>query len=81
MQDTLFGLLVLGTFSGVIPAVLAIIFFQCLGLAFKLMKASFRVLSEKEPPKKPVQRNVKEELWDEAEGDAIDQFLRKGMNS
>jgi len=75
MQDLIFGLLLLGTLTGVIPALLLIAFFQLfIGLG-KAMGASAKVLKEREAPV-PVVRNIREELWDERDADTVAQFLQ-----
>ena len=77
MQDTIFGLLLLGTTTGVIPAVIAIILFQFLCWFVKGLQKSLKVLGEKEPPPKPKARNIRAEIWDERDGDMIDQYLQE----
>ena len=73
MQDSIFGLLLLGCTTGIIPALAVIITIQVLIWLFKGMQKATEVLSEEEPPK-PVVRNVREELWDEQDLDEIDQY-------
>jgi hypothetical protein len=76
MEDTIFGLLLIGTFTGVIPAIVAIIIFQAIKFFTKGMVKAAKVIVEKEPPK-PVVRNIREELWDERDGDALQQYRQE----
>jgi hypothetical protein len=75
MQDMIFGILLLGMTSGVIPAILIIFLIKGLIWLFKGMAASVAVLTEEAP--QPVVRNIREELWDEKDGDFIDQYLQE----
>lgn len=75
MSDMIFGLLLLGTFSGVIPVIVLLLLIKGMILLFKGLKESAKVLAEREAPV-PVVRNIREELWDERDADTRKQYLQ-----
>ena len=76
MPDLIYGLLILGILSGIIPILSLLLLIKVIIFIVKGMSVSAKVLAEKEPPK-PVKRNVREEIWEEREQDALTQWQQE----